>query len=121
VAHFAVCVLLFLAPDIYFQRRQTNDTLRVDRDIHAWISSVGESVRTGPVASGFVYEGLPRGFEAFGAQATLRYFLHRLEVPMAPASSPEAASLLQAGNVAILSWNQSTHSLKIERPRQPEQ
>jgi hypothetical protein len=112
----AVCVLAFLASDIYFLRQQTNDTLRTDGDIRRWMTSVGEYTGRAPETAGYVYDGLPYGFEPFGAQATLRYFLHRLEVPMAAASSPEAAALANAGSVAVLRWDPVGHRLEIEGP-----
>jgi hypothetical protein len=112
----AVCVLAFLAPDIHFLRQQTNDTLRTDGDIRRWMTSVGEYTGRAPAAAGYIYDGLPQGFEPFGAQATLRYFLHRLDVPMAAAPSPEAAVLVNAGKVAILRWNPAGHRLEVEGP-----
>lgn len=112
-AVLAVCVVAFLAPNIYALRKQTVDTLRADGDIRQWMDTVGGHLRKSPVASGFIYDGLPPGFWPFGAQATLRYYLHRFEVPMVEASSPEAAALRQAGTVDVLHWDAGRHQLEI--------
>jgi len=114
-AVLAACVLLFLPLEIYSLRQQADYTLRADRDIREWITSVGDYLKTAPAASAYIYDGLPQGFEPFGAQATVRYFLHRLEVPMAAARSPEAERLGKAGNAILLRWSAAGRRLEIAR------
>src|SRR5581483_9699688 len=66
----AALVLLFVPAEVYSWRRQTSETLALDRDIRVWITSVGDYLRRPGAGSTFIYDGLPQGFYPFGAQAT---------------------------------------------------
>jgi hypothetical protein len=111
----AVFSLLWLPLDLYNLNAQKNNTLRQDRDIRAWITSVARFAGTDPHIDRFAYEGMPEGFRNFGLEATVRYFLKR-NVTMAPLDSTEGTKISQGGNAAILIWDQSSHQLRIETP-----
>lgn len=110
----ALFFLAWLPLDVYQLGIQRDATLRQDRDIREWIDTVGRFTKTAPPATQFAYDGLPGGFYPFGAEATLRYFLVSLDVPLAPVNSPEAAKFGQSGRVAVLRWDAPSHRLLID-------
>ena len=111
----AAFFLLWLPLDIYSVNIQADNTLRRDRDIHAWFDSAAAFAKTRPDVVQFAYDGAPEGFREFGLGATFKYFLER-NVTMVPLNSPEGAKLSQGGHMAILRWNQPRHRLEIETP-----
>jgi hypothetical protein len=109
-----VFLLAWLPFDIHSLAVQSDATLRQDRDIREWMTTAGKFLKNSPPPAEFVYDGMPAGFYPFGAEATLRYFLFRLDVPFAPANSPEAAQFAKQGRLAILKWDATGHRLTIE-------
>ena len=109
-----VFLLAWLPLDFHSLNVQRDATLAQDRDIREWMTTVRKFLNDGPSVTSFVYDGMPAGFYPFGAEATLRYFLVRLDVPLAPVNSPEAAEFGQPGHLAILKWNAAGHRLTIE-------
>jgi len=108
-----VFLLAWLPLDIYRLGIEKEITLRQDGEIREWITTVGRFLKTAPPVTEFAYDGLPEGFYPFGAEATLRYFLLRLDVPFVPIASAPA---VPGGQRAILKWNAATHRLTIETP-----
>jgi hypothetical protein len=109
-----VFLLAWLPLDIHSLDVQRDATLRQDGDIRVWMTTVEKFLKNGPAVTEFVYDGLPAGFYPFGAEATLRYFLVRLDVPLFAVNSPEAAELGQRGHWALLKWDAAGHRLTVE-------
>lgn len=106
-----VLLVAWMALDIHSLRAQSAVTLRQDRDIREWMTAAGHFARSRPEVHEYVYDGLPEGFYPFGAEATLRYYRRTLDVPLAPAGSPEEAGFGRNGPVALLRWD--GHRLEI--------
>jgi hypothetical protein len=111
----AAVFLLWFPLNLYWLNAQKNETLRQDRDIRQWITSVGQFAKTGPAGSEFAYDGMPDGFRPFGLGATLKYFLFR-NITMVSAASPAGARLCQTRHLAILKWDEANHQLHIQTP-----
>ena len=109
-----VFFLAWLPLDLHSLDVQKDATLAQDRDIRQWMTTVKTFLKDGPTVTSFVYDGLPAGFYPFGAEATLRYYLVRLDVPLGPVNSPEVAAFGQQGRLAVLTWNATGHRLTIE-------
>jgi len=112
----AACVLLWLPREVSSMRAQRDATLREARDIRTWMTSVRDFASTRPAASEFTYDGAPRGFQPFGMEAAVKYFLHSLDATTVPVNSPEGVKLCEAHRAPILRWNEKDHQLRIETP-----
>jgi hypothetical protein len=112
----AAVFLLWFPLNIHWMLWQRHDTLRQDRDIREWVSTVGNFARAGPPVGAFVYQGIPAGFQEFGVDATLNYFLWRPDVTAPAADSPEGIRYLRSGRTAVLRWREAEHRLDIETP-----
>ena len=112
----AACLLLWIPRDVSSLRAQRDTKLREARDARAWMTSFRQFAETGPTASHFTYEGTPSGFQPFGLEATVKYFLHSLDVTTVPLNSPEGLKLYEDHKAPILRWNEQMHELRIETP-----
>jgi hypothetical protein len=97
-------------------RTQRNTALREARDSRAWMTSFRDFARTGPVASHYAYEGTPYGFQPFGIEAAVKYYLHSLDATTVPLNSPEGLKLAEQHKGHILRWSEQHHQLRIETP-----
>ena len=113
-AVLAVLMLLFIWPEVHALRLQRRETFRLNRDIRTYITSVDEFVKIRPGLSRFAYDGLPEGFQPFGVEGAVKYFLHKLDVDIVPLKSPEGDGMRKAGNMAILHWDDRDHQLRVE-------
>ena len=113
-AVLALLVLLFIRPELHALRTQRREIFRLNRDIRTYITSVEEFVKVRPGLSRFAYDGLPEGFQPFGVEGAVKYFLYKLDVDIVPLKSPEGTAMQQAGNMAILRWDDGTHQLHGE-------
>ena len=112
----AAFFLLWMPLDLQWLRTQRNDTLRQDGEIREWAATVGRFTRSGPQVNGYVYRGMPEGFNAFGVSATVKYFLRRVDVTVPAADSAEGKELVRNGHTAVLCWDEAKKRLEIETP-----
>ena len=113
-AVIGIFFLLWLPLDIHWVNLQRRETLRKDRDVREWITTLGRFSRNGLPAGGFVYSELPDGFHVWGMEGAVKYFFRVVDVTIPVIDSPEAGKRLQSGRVAILSWDAARHRLEIQ-------
>ena len=96
--------------DIHELRLRQRETLARDAEIRVWISGVERFAASRPKVAGFVFSGLPGGFQRWGAEGALKYFFERPDLKIR--SSGDGPTDL-AGPVAFLTWDASRKRLDI--------
>jgi hypothetical protein len=85
-------------------------------EVRQWFYSVARlRARHKPLPSAVVYDGAPNGVDSFGVEGAAHYLLSP-DIPVREISAPDAPSLLQNPDVALIMWNRERRKLAVSYP-----
>jgi len=108
------CALLLWMPlNLRQLRREQRDKLAHDDRIFAFVDQMRSWAVAHPEIGTFVYDGLPTGFQHWGARGAWTVIHRSLGLPVYFRGWPEAAKALENGPVALATWDPATNRLTI--------
>jgi hypothetical protein len=110
----AIFFLAWLPGDYRELRARRSETLACDADIRAWMTAAGQFIRSHPPPDAWIFSGAPEGFQQWGIEGTLKYFLNTAQIDVRSIDAPEKPPA--GAKVAVLNWDQATGRLSISMP-----
>ncbi|MGO9896222.1 MAG: hypothetical protein ACLPX8_18650 [Bryobacteraceae bacterium] len=115
-AALAAFLVLWAPADLRELRLRRAVTLAHDQRVEIWVEAIRQFALQEPVVGTVVYKGRIAGFEPWGVAGTLRYFLHRPDLPVQDADDPGAPEILAGPDTALLLWDAGANRLSVKWP-----
>lgn len=108
-----VALALWMPFNVRQIRRESRTILATDDHIFAYVDTMEKWVARHPEPGVFVYDGLPTGFNYWGAMGAWHILYRDSGLPVLYSASPEGQEALAKGGLAFGSWNPEKQQLRI--------